>query len=157
MKGKSIVAIVISIIMIVAGGYLLFNLAFLLFALIVNTTMQMSGQSDTDPPPGILARLLGYTGIGLLTYLGLKYFSNHSQLKHTLRATFLTLPLMALLVSIGIAFHQQADAIILGIGAVVMIPVLIYLYAKKLPWMYWLATFYVAALGVIVIIKNIQI
>lgn len=50
MKGKSIVAIVISIIMIVAGGYLLFNLAFLLFALIVNTTMQMSGQSDTDPP-----------------------------------------------------------------------------------------------------------
>ncbi|NMB04099.1 MAG: hypothetical protein GX978_06050 [Tissierellia bacterium] len=156
MKGKSIVAIVISIIMIVVGGYLLFNLAFLLFALIVNTTMQMSGQSDTDPP-GILARLLGYTGIGLLTYLGLKYFSNHSQLKHTLRATFLTLPLMALLVSIGIAFHQQADAIILGIGAVVMIPVLIYLYAKKLPWMYWLATFYVAALGVIVIIKNIQI
>lgn len=50
MKGKSIVAIVISIIMIVAGGYLLFNLAFLLFALIVNTTMQMSSQSDTDPP-----------------------------------------------------------------------------------------------------------
>lgn len=156
MQFKKIVASLISIITIIAGGYLLFNVAFLVFALVVNTTMLISGQSENDIPR-ILVQLLGYIAIGLPTFLGLKFVSNNSQFIHTLRATFLTLPLMALLVTIGIALYQQSDGIILAVGGMIILPILVYLYFKKLPWMYWLAVIYVAILGIIVVIKDIQI
>lgn len=156
MNFKNAAFYLISIITIIGGGYLLFNVGFLLFALVVNTSMMTSGQSENDTP-SILSKLFGYTALGVFTLAGLKLVGDRSQFKHTLRATFLTLPLMALLVAIGIAFYQLSDGIILAIGALVIVPAMVYLYVRKLPWMYWVSVIYVAVLGIIVIIKDIQI
>lgn len=60
MQFKGIATSLISIITIIAGGYLLFNVAFLLFALLVNTAMLILGQSENDIPK-ILAHLLEYS------------------------------------------------------------------------------------------------
>ncbi len=78
MQFKKIAAVLISMLTIMAGGYLLFNVAFLLFAWIVNTVMQISRQTDNETPR-ILSRLLGYSAIGLLTFGGLKLVSDRSQ------------------------------------------------------------------------------
>ena len=68
MGAKKIMFILISIITIIGGGYLLFNVGFILFALVVNATMEMSGQSENDTPR-MLSHLLGYVTIGLFTYI----------------------------------------------------------------------------------------
>lgn len=60
MQFKKIASVLISMITIMAEGYLLFNVAVLLFAWIVNTTMQISGQAENETPR-ILSRLLGYS------------------------------------------------------------------------------------------------
>ncbi len=153
---KKTAAYLISMFTIAAGGYLLFNVAFIAFALVVNTTMQIAGQPDNEAPRALF-RLLGYAAIGLLDYLGLRLVSDHGQSKHTLRATLLTMPLMVLLVSIGITLYQQTDGIVLAVGGAVILAALIYLYVKKLPWMYWFAVFYVAVVGVIIVVKDIEI
>ena len=140
MNIKKLTSSLLSMTTMIFGGFLLFNLGFLVFALIVN-----------------FSRLMGYLVIVGLSYLGLRLICGDSQLKHTLRATIITLPLMAFLIGIGIYLYGQSDFFILAVSGVVILLVLLYLYLKKLPWMYWFADLYVSLLGALVMIMDIDI
>lgn len=139
---------------IVIGGFLLFNLAFVLAALVINVTARifnMAHITQMKNPYGI-GRIIYLIVIWLLSWLVLK-----SKLKDIIKATFLIMPLMVSLVMIGISLYEQSHWMIFGVSTLVISSVLIYLYMKKLPWLYFFSTFYVAILGLCIMIFNLQI
>ncbi len=141
----------LSILVIIVGGFILFNLAFILTALVVRATMLVMKVPENMPPP--------YIGryITLILILIMSYMVFRSHLNDTIKATFLTMPLMVILVMIGISLYGQAQWVIYGVGALVIIAVILYLYKKKVSWLYYFATFYVAALGIYIMISGMDI
>lgn len=142
---------ILSVLVIVAGGFVLFTLAFLLTALVTNAFISVFGMVRVGNPYG--------TGrwLTLLLILFLSWLVFRSKSNDTVKATVLTMPLMVVLVLTGISFYQQPTWIIAGIGAVVIGAVLFYLHRKRLPWVYYFATFYVAALALYVWISGVDI
>ena len=142
---------VLSALVIIIGGFILFNLAFILAALVINATMSVLGMAQNEAPP-IVGRVLYL----LLIFL-ISWFIFRSRLNATIKATFLTMPLMVILVVIGIGFYQQSKWMIAGIGAVIICVVLFYLHKKKLPWLYYFSTSYVAALSLYILLSGMEI
>lgn len=156
MNIKRSLSFVLSAITIMGGGFILFNVAFMLFALVVNLTISLTGSDPRSAPP-ILSRLLGFLAIGGLTWLGMKIDLKSNEIKHTLRATLITMPLMAVLILIGVLLNEQAQWIILLAGAVVIVPSLYAVWKHKLPWMYSFAIIYVSVLALYVMWSGMDI
>ncbi len=142
---------VLSVLVILVGGFILFNIAFLLAALVINATISVLGIAQNGAPH-IVGRVLYLFLIFLISW-----FVFRSRLNDIIKATFLTMPLMVILVMVGISLYQQSKWMIVGIGAVIICAVLSYLYKKKLSWLYYFSTFYVAVLALCVMLFNVQI
>lgn len=141
----------LSAVVIVVVGFILFNVAFILAAFVFNTVASLTGKGmDQGPRPvGIAAYLI------ILGLLSLAVFL--SKLSQLAKATFLTMPLMAVLILSGAMLYEQPSWIPFAAGAAIIGSVLTYLYVKKLPWLYYFATFYVAVLVLAVTIFRIEI
>lgn len=139
------------ILVIVIGGFILFNLAFLLAALVINATnrFMLMTQSEASPVAGRILYLL------LICLISWSVF--RSRLKDIIKATFFTMPQMVILVMVGINLHQQSKWLIIGTGAVIIFAVLFYLYKKKLSWLYFFSVFYVSVLALCVMLFNVPI
>ncbi|MBW7572009.1 hypothetical protein [Caproiciproducens faecalis] len=105
-----------------------------------------------DAAPPLLSRVFYLIFIFIISLFVFK-----SKLNDLVKATYLTMPLMIVLVMVGLLFYQQAKFFIAAIGALIVSAVLLYLYKKKLSWQYYFATFYVAVLGLCIMIFNIEI
>lgn len=127
------------------------HIAFLLAALVINATISVLGIAQNGAPH-IVGRVLYLFLIFLISW-----FVFRSRLNDIIKATFLTMPLMVILVMVGISLYQQSKWMIVGIGAVIICAVLSYLYKKKLSWLYYFSTFYVAVLALCVMLFNVQI
>jgi hypothetical protein len=77
--------------------------------------------------------------------------------QHTINATLLTVPLMAILVFLGIGLYGQSDLVIAVAGAAVIVPILGFCIWKKVPWVYTLAVVYVGILGIVMMLFDVQI
>jgi len=142
---------ILSVLVIIVGGFILFNLAFLLAAFVINTTIRVLGMAQNEAPP-IVGRVLYLLLIFLISWLVFR-----SRLNDIIKATFLTMPLMVILVMVGISLYQQSKWMIAGMGAVIICAVLSYFYKKKLSWLYYFSTFYVVVLALCVMLFNVQI
>lgn len=151
MKTKSWLKNLLSMITIIIGGFILFNFAFLLTALVVRTTMFVIRTPENMPPP--------YIGryITVILILIMSYIVFRSRLNDTIKATYLTMPLMVALVMIGLSLYGKPQGVIYGAGALVIFAVTYYIYKKKLSWLYYFATFYVAILGLYIMISGMDI
>lgn len=141
----------LSVLVIIIGGFVFFTMAFLLYALVMNVTMSALKMTQNEAPP-IIGRLLYLFLIFLISWIVFR-----SRLNSLIKATFLTMPLMVILVMIGIILYQQSKWMITIIGAVVICGVLTYLYRKKLSWQYYFSTFYVVVLALYIVLFNVQI
>lgn len=141
---------------VVAGGFVLFNLAFVVYALVVTLPAILSGQ-PVDWVTSALPVILGTTGLSILIGLAVWFLVDKKLRKHTLLASLLTVPQMAILVVIGIGFYGQSDVVIAAIGALVILPILAYCLWKKVPWVYTLAVAYVGVLGILMMVFDVQI
>ena len=141
----------LSMIIIIIGGFILFNFAFILTALVVRATMFIIRAPENMPPP--------YIGryITVILILIMSYIVFRSRLNDTIKATYLTMPLMVALVMIGLSLYGKPQWVIYGTGALVIFAVTIYLYKKKLSWLYYFSTFYVAILGLYIMISGMEI
>lgn len=138
----------IAMVVIIIGGFVLFNLAFLSLGI-----MSDFNNIELDS----LVIFGGYL-ISLIVLFGIaKYALSANLAKDTIIATLLTLPLMVIIVSIGIRMHLQPDYLIIGVCALVFLPIIIVMQRLKLSWVYWLACGYVMALGLLIMIFDIQI
>jgi hypothetical protein len=142
---------ILLVLVIVVGGFILFNLAFLLAAFVINATIIVLGVTQNEAPP-----MVGRVLYLLLMFL-ISWFVFRSRLKDIIKATYLTMPLMIILVMGGISLYQQSKWVIAGIGAVIICAELSYLYKKKLSWLYYFSTFYVVVLALCIIFFNVQI
>ncbi len=138
-------------IFIVVGGFILFNFAFILTALVMRGTMLVMRMPENMAPPS-LARFLAFALILFMSWLVFK-----SGLNHTFKATFLTMPLMTVLVLLGLSLYNQPKWMLYGAGAGIILVLLAYLYKKRLPWVYYFATIYVAILGIYIMVSGIDI
>lgn len=142
---------ILSVLVIVIGGFVLFNLAFLLAALVINTVMSALRMGQNGAPPAV-GRVVYLIIIFLISWLVFR-----SPLNDIIKATFFTMPLMVTFIMSGISLYQQPKWLIAGMGAVIICAVLSYLYKKKLSWLYYFSTFYVAVLAFCVMLFNVQI
>jgi hypothetical protein len=151
MKLKAWQKNVLSAVVIVVVGFILFNVAFILAAFVFNTVASLTGKGLDQGPrfAGVAAYLV------ILGLLSIAVFI--SKLSHLAKATFLTMPLMAVVILSGVMLYEQPSWIPFAAGAAIIGAVLIYLYSKKLPWLYYFATFYVAVLALAVTIFRIEI
>lgn len=131
---------VLSAVVIAAGGFILFNAAFLLAALVINGLGMLMG--NVDRPPSFI-QIVAYAGILLI----ISWLVFRSKLSHLIKATYMTMPLMVVLVMTGITLYTQPQWVPICVGAVIVAAVLLFIYIKKLPWLYYFATVYVAALA----------
>ena len=141
----------LSMIIIIIGGFILFNFAFILTALVVRATMFIIRAPENMPPPHI-GRYITVILILIMSYIVFR-----SRLNDTIKATYLTMPLMVALVMIGLSLYGKPQWVIYGTGALVIFAVTFYLYKKKLSWLYYFSTFYVAILGLYIMISGMEI
>lgn len=143
------------ILSIMFGGFLLFNIAFVGFALLINGLRMQGIDSDFNIMNNLLI-FLGYSAaLGLLIFGVYKNFDK-VEFKIIMKATFLTLLLMATLVMIGILFHDNSTMIII-VSLALMIPILIWMISKKLHIWYFFSWSFVMVLGALIYIFDIQI
>jgi hypothetical protein len=153
---KSLLSPIVAVLAILVGGFVLFNLAFMVYALGVNWPQIMTGNSAAWVASALPA--LGITiGMAILIGIAVWVLVEKKLRKPTLYATLLTVPLMTLLVWIGITLYGQSDLVIAMAGAAVILPILAVCLWKKLPWVYPLAVTYVGVLGILIMVFDVQI
>ncbi|MCK9286334.1 MAG: hypothetical protein PHU24_11580 [Sphaerochaetaceae bacterium] len=142
---------ILSIVVIVIGGFILFNAAFLLYALVINGSMELAGMSENASPPLMskIFYLVLIAGVSLIIFT--------SRLPVFVKATVLTMPLMVGLVFIGIILYGQSLASSIIAGGALLTATIACIWYKKLHWMYYVAIGYVALVGLCIVIFNIQI
>lgn len=151
MKLKPYQKNVLSAIAVAAGGFILFSLAFILAAIVINGSKSVLGMVENEAPPAI-GRVLYL----LLIFL-ISWFIFRSRLSHIVKAAFLAMLLMVILVMAGLSLYQYSKWFTIGTGAVIICAVLSYFHKKKLSWLYYFSTLYVALLGLCIMLFNIQI
>lgn len=146
---------VLDALIIMGLGFVLFNFAFLLAAIVGNSYRT-------------LIRFL-FKGIDNLNFVNfmwhyifviiilvLSWFILRSKLSDLLKASYLTMPLIVILTEIGLQlFDWQIAVWILGIAFVS--GVLLYLYKTKRSWLYYFATIYVSIVAMLVVVLGIDI
>jgi len=136
------------VVVIIIGGFVLFNLAFMSLGIFFDLN-----NIELDS----LLLFGGYLVSAIVLFGITRYFLPKKEAKDTIIATLLTLPLMVIIVSIGIRMHLQPDYLIIGLCALVFLPIIIAIKRLKLSWVYWLACGYVIILGLLIMIFDIQI
>jgi len=146
---------ILSGLIIVAGGFVLFNLAFMLAAVTMHAcrlaVTVIGGNRVEDMGPMWWKYV--YAGLILL----ISFFIFRSKFIPLTKATYLTMPLMVVLVLIGIQFYQQPQWVPILIGAVIISAMISCFYIIKLSWHYHFATLYTAALALFIILSGIDI
>lgn len=142
---------ILSAAIVIVVGFALFLMAFLLLALITRVALVLfTGEGESK------AHGLSRAALLVLTVLHLP-FVFRSKLPDSLKAAYLTLPLMVALVMLGIALYGRPLWMVLVSGCAVIAAALAYLVARKKPWLYYSAVGYVAALALYVRLTGMQI
>ena len=155
MSIKNILGLIVSAVLVMFGGFVLFNVAFVILGILANGFEIFSDM--TGEVPREMLMLAAFIGLAVACLIIAKFILSKQQFKHTLLATLLTLPLMAVLVMVGITLYGQSDLVILLVGGALIIPTLWLMIKKRANWTYLFAVFYVTCLGIIIMIFNIDI
>lgn len=142
---------VLSVIVVIIIGFILFLLAFLLLALIINAAESLSPREG-----GVDVYRWSRIGLLILTVLLLPFVFK-SKLTETLKAAYLTLPLMTALVMIGIALHARPSWMTYTSGAIVITATLVYIIMRKKSWVYSFAVVFVAVVALYSQLRGMQI
>jgi hypothetical protein len=140
---------VLSMLAIAVIGFILFNVAFLLAAIVMGGVSSFIG---TQGGPPYVGRIMY-----LVVILLISWFVFTSRLSDLAKATYLIMPLMVFLIMEGMLLNEQPQLIILAVGAVMVGAVLYYLHQKKRSWLYYFATFYVTVVALCVMIFQVEI
>lgn len=153
---KALVSPWIAVLAVLVGGFVLFNLAFMLYALMVNLPEILAG-NPAEWVASALPALMWTLGLAVLIGVAVWNLVEKKLRWPTIWATLLTVPLMAILVSIGIALYGQSDLVIALVGGAVILPLIGVCLWKKWPWVYLLAVVYAGVLGLVIMLFDVQI
>jgi len=142
---------ILSMIVIVLVGFVLFNLAFLMAYGIITLIILVTGASSSSPPSTVSFAIL------LLILWIIAWFVFRSKINDLAKASFLTMPLMSTLVVLFVVTYDLSQWVSILIGGALCVLILSFIRLKKLSWVYTFATFYVLALIAFIMIFDIQI
>jgi hypothetical protein len=151
MKMEPWIKNILSMIVIVLVGFVLFNLAFLMAFGIITLIMTVTGASSGSPPSTVAFAIL------LLILWTIAWFIFRSKINDLSKATFLTMPLMSTLVVLYVVTYGLSQWVAITIGSILCVAILYFIRLKKLSWLYIFATFYVLVLIAFIRIFDIQI
>ncbi len=146
---------ILSALTILVGGFVLFNVAFLL-AFIVYRIYGIVVMSIMDNGGNARAIHFSWHYLYIVIVLILSWFILRRQLTDLVKATFFTMPLIVVLTEVGIQFYQW-PFLVWGVSIFIVSTVLLYLYKMKCSWLYYFATIYVVMVEVFVILSGIEI
>jgi hypothetical protein len=129
-------------------GFALFNVAFMMVAAILGLIMMIAKTSIQNNGLGFVIYLL------ILLILTILVF--RSKLNIVLKAGYLCMPVMSVLVILGIVFYPYHWLVFGSAGLFIGI-LLGYLKMMKQPWQYLYSVLYCTVLGIIIILFNVQI
>ena len=129
-------------------GFVFFNVAFAMFAGILGLIKLIANTSIQNNTLGFIIFLLVLIILSVLIF--------RSKLNIILKAGYLCMPVMSVLVMLGILFYQN-QWFVFGFAVLFIGGLLSYLRMMKLPWQYLFSVLYCTALGIIIVIFNIQI
>lgn len=145
----------LSAVIIAVGGIALYFLMFLLLTLFTHTgnalTRLISGEDN------IAINMTVWRDAFFLILLVASWLIFRSKFSDLIKATFLNAPLMVLFVIIGLSLYERPQWLILGIGAAIALVVLLYMYIKKLSWMYFFATLFTTGVAAYVVLAGVEI
>ena len=139
---------ILSAVIIVVVGFVLFNAAFLLTALVWRLAEMLFGAQSAP----LLSKI-----VTLFIVLLISFFVFRSRFNDLVKASFLTMPLMVILVMLGILMYPLPQWQLFVAGALIVGGLFFFLYKKKLSWLYFFATFYVTVLVVIILLTGMEI
>lgn len=142
---------ILSMIVIVLVGFVLFNLAFLMAYGIISLVTFFTGASSSSPPSTISFAIL------LLILWIMAWFIFRSRINDLAKATYLTMPLMSTLVVLSVLTFDLSQWVSLIIGGAFSALILYFIRLKKLSWLYTFAVFYVLILIAFIMLFDIQI
>lgn len=148
MKRPAFIKKLIEAILIILIGFVLFNVAFMGVAAIIGLIGWIT-QNPTQPNE------LGYL-IFLVLLLILTFLVFRSKLSVLIKAAFLSMPVMSIMVMIGVVFNDQL-ILVFGLVGLLIGALLGYLRVRKAPWQYTFSVLYCLALGIIIVLFNVQI
>lgn len=122
-------------------GYILLNLAFLLYALIINGIGFFLPADFAKTSSWYMPVMMTMISVGILVSY---WFVFRSGLGEIYKAILMTVPTAVVLVMVGISLYRWPPAAI-SLGGLLSIGVLYYFYRTKQPWLYYYAVNLVAA------------
>ena len=121
-------------------GFALFNVAFMMFAGILGLITLITNTPAQNNTLGFVLFMLVLAGLTILVF--------RSKLSVSLKAGYLCMPVMTVLVMFGVLFYQN-QILVFGLSGL-FIGILLGIYwVKKLPWQYLFSVLYCTALGII--------
>lgn len=152
MKLKTWQKSILSAIVIVAGGFLLWNVAFLLAAVVMQLyRMVIMAVAGSDNP-----MFWKYVYVIFILLISAAILIP-KRINKLVKATYLTMPLMVVLIVIGIQFYQYAKWVPIIFGTVIIGVVVSYLFKRKLSWQYYFATAYTGLMALYIVLSGIDI
>ena len=155
MKLKTWQKNVLSAVSIAAGGFVLFNIAFMLAAGVSGALNWIIGLFSKSRDFAVNMRFGLY--LFVLIVLASSWFIFKSKLKPLIKAIYLPMPLMVVLIVGGIHLFGLPQWVPICAGAAVVGGVLFYLYKKKLSWLYYFAALYTGVMALLVVVLGIEI
>jgi uncharacterized membrane protein (UPF0136 family) len=134
-------------IVIIICGFILFNIAFMTAAFIMNTTNRILGLGE-NAAPHIIGALIFLLVLAVLSWL--VYRSKQNKL---IKATALTVPLMVLLTIVGMQLYEQPKWVPFLLGGAIVTGLSYYLYKMKSPWEYYFAVICVSIIGIVIMFR----
>lgn len=158
LHGLPLVNYVLSAVVIIGVGFVLFNVAFIL-AWFVNTIVQIPLEiflSDGTRLSYTLVSIIQYAIylviVAVISWLILK----SKKFSVLAKATYLTMPTMIIFVIMGM-FLYRMPIVMIGLSVLIALSAFYYLYIKRLPWQYWLAITYVLIVAFCIIFFKVEI
>lgn len=139
------------IVVIAGGGFLLWNLAFLLMAGVAFLERLVFRTGEMGATYGV-AR-----GVYLFLVLLITFLIFRTKLPDCVKAMVMTVPLISVLVLLGIKTYMYSAWVSLSVGGCFLLLVAFLLYLTKAKWMYYFATAYVGIVGLAIVIFQIEI
>lgn len=134
---------------IVMAGFVLFNVAFILVALL-NRAFGYFALGESQNPRITLA-------VFVVILIVLSWFVFKSKMSTLLKATYLTMPLMSFLVIAGIYTYPLPQWMTFSLEGLLIGLCVGFIRLKRLEWEYLFSVFYCTLLGLIIVLFNVQI
>ena len=142
----------LSVIIIIVGGFILWNVTFLLAALVMQVYRFLIGSFEQE------GSAMAWKYAYLIVVLLISWFVFRTKRFNTIvKSTYLTMPLMVMLILAGVQFYQQPKWVPISVGALITLSVFLSLHKMKLSWHYYFASIYTAAMALYVVLADIQI